>query len=130
MDYKDKQIDKNKNFHCSFVHAWDGLKIAFLEEKNIQRHCVIALIVIALGFFFHCSGKEWLWLWVAIFTVIILEIINTLVENIVDLVVGHQYHPLAKKIKDLAAGMVLVGALIAAIIGVMILGPHVLSWLT
>jgi len=85
----------------------------------MRIHGVIALLVIALGFYYRITSGEWVAILLCIGLVFILEIINTAIETLVDLVQPH-HDPLAGKIKDIAAGAVLVGALTAAITGMII----------
>ncbi|MGX7059363.1 diacylglycerol kinase family protein [Vagococcus humatus] len=129
MAYKDKgsQDFKNKTFLSSFEFAVQGLRTVFKEERNMRKHCRVAVLVILLGFFFHLSISEWLWTLLVVFLVIVMEIINTTVENIVDLVTNYHFHPLAKKAKDMAAGAVLFTALLAVVVGSFIFLPKI--WL-
>lgn len=129
MAYKDKgsQDFKNKTFLSSLEFAIQGLRTVFKEERNMRKHCRVAILVILLGFFFHLSISEWLWILLVVFLVIVMEIINTTVENIVDLVTNYHFHPLAKKAKDMAAGAVLFTALLAVIVGSFIFLPKI--WL-
>ena len=75
---------------------------------------------------FHLRAWEWLWILLSIFLVVTGEMINTIVEALVDLTVGHHYHPLAKLAKDMAAGLVLLLAGFAVIIGLIIFGAHLI----
>ncbi len=129
MAYKDKgsQDFKNKTYLSSLEFAIQGLRTVFKEERNMRKHCRVAVLVILLGFFFHLSISEWLWILLVVFLVIVMEIINTTVENIVDLVTNYHFHPLAKKAKDMAAGAVLFTALLAVIVGSFIFLPKI--WL-
>ena len=124
MVCKDKSPFKNKNFIESLGHAVDGIKVIFKEERNFRKHLLVSLLVVFWGMMCSLSCFEWLWLFVAIFSVLILEMLNTVVENMVDLIVDYHYHPLAKKIKDIAAGAVLLTSLFAAIVGGIIFISH------
>lgn len=123
---KDKQVTKNTNFLMSLRHALDGLVDIYREERNFRKHLVVAILVVIAGLVVHLYTWEWLWMIVAIFAVIILEMVNTIIENVVDLIVDYKYHPLAKKIKDIAAGAVLVTAIFAVIIGLFVFLPHII----
>lgn len=127
MAWKDKQTSKNNSFIQSFRHALAGLRVALTEERNLRYHLMIALAVIILGVTFQLDSKEWLLLIVVIGLVIILELLNTVIENLVDLVTNGSYHPLAKKVKDLAAGIVLVASVLAVIIGLLLFIPKIMS---
>lgn len=85
----------------------------------MQIHCLAAVIVICCGFYFHVTTLEWLILLIVIGIVMSLEMINTAIEKTVDLATG-DFKPLAKIAKDVAAGAVLLFAVIAVIIGAII----------
>ena len=86
----------------------------------------IGAIVIGFGFWYSLSLLEWLWVSFAIGLVIFSELMNTAIEQTVDLVVGLSPDPLARRIKDLAAGCVFVAALLAVVVGLLTFGPHLL----
>lgn len=129
MACNDKPPFKNQNFYESLCHALDGIYTIYKEERNFRKHLIVALLTISLGFLFSLSIQEWLWLLLAIFAVLVLEMVNTVVENTVDLIVDYHYHPLAKKIKDIAAGAVLMTSLFALIIGGIIFSSKIIALL-
>lgn len=132
MDYKDNKdprVAKNTNFRQSLRHAIDGIKVMYHEERNFRKHLVVAAIMIVMGICFQLKQTDWLWLFVAIFSVIILESINTVTEALVDLITDYKYHPLAKKVKDVAAGAVLMTSFFAVIIGIFIFLPHIIHFI-
>jgi diacylglycerol kinase len=102
------------------------LVMALKEQLNIKIHLVIALFVIAAGFYFHVTVTEWCILVFAIALVISLELINTAIENLVDLVTLER-KPLAGKIKDIAAAAVLVSAIASAVVGMVIFYKYILD---
>lgn len=102
-----------------FRTAFSGMWKAILTERNLQIHFLIGLIVIIFAFVFHVSYIEKLLLLIVIGIVIALELINTAIERVVDLVTAEK-HPLAKLAKDTAAAAVLFFAIIAVIIGLVI----------
>lgn len=106
------------SFLKSFSYAFNGLKIS-LKQRNMKIHITCAVLVIALGFYFKITTTEWCILLLCIGAVLTLEIINTAIEYLVDLV-SPNYNELAGKVKDLAAGAVLIVAIIAAIIGCLV----------
>ena len=113
-----------KKFLESLGYAWRGLRVVFVGERNMQIHGVITLVVIVLGFYYHITAGEWIAVLLCIGLVFILEIINTAIEALVDLV-QPAYDPVAGKVKDIAAGAVLVGAVVAIVIGTIIFGKYV-----
>ncbi|MDR0541319.1 MAG: diacylglycerol kinase family protein [Dysgonamonadaceae bacterium] len=106
----------------SFKYAFNGLKILFREEANAQIHLGVALCVSVAGFAFRISGDEWIAVLLCIGLVISLEAINSAVENLADFV-SQAKHETIKKIKDLAAAAVLIGALVSIAVGLMVFLP-------
>ena len=83
-----------------------------------------AVVAVALGFLLKISAAEWLAVVVSIAFVLALEAINTALEFLTDLVSPH-IHPLARDVKDVAAGAVLVAAMGAAVVGAIIFLPKI-----
>lgn len=107
----------------SFKYAFQGIWSLIKEEHNFRIHLVATALVTALGFYFQVSRAEWLWLVFAIGLVLSAEAFNSAIERLVDLQEPEQ-NPKAGKIKDMAAGAVLLSAIAAAIIGVLIFWPY------
>ena len=84
----------------------------------------IVVAVIAAGIWLNLALIEWLWISFAIGMVIFAELMNTAIEQTVDLAVGLRPDPLARQVKDVAAGCVLFACLLAVVIGVFTFGPH------
>lgn len=126
MDLKDK-TEKNKHFITSLEFAIQGIKTVFQEERNMRAHVVFGLMAILVAFLLGVSVLEWLWIFLAVFLVWIVEIINTVFENVVDMVTDFHFHPIGKKIKDMAAGAVLVTSVFAIIVGVIIFLPKIIE---
>ena len=126
MDSQDnKRKWKNRDLVSSLEFALTGILTAFKEERNMRKHAVTALVVILAGFVFQVSRIEWLFLLLSIFMVVAFEIINSAIENVVDLASHYHFSMLAKKAKDMAAGAVLVVSLLAAVIGALIFLPRI-----
>ena len=113
-------------FLRSFVYAWHGLIYAIRTQRNARVHAVIGMGAIVLGLLLHISPLEFAMIFVAITLVFIAEMFNTVAEACVDLVT-REYHPLAKIAKDVAAGAVLLNAILSVVIGVLVFGPHLLA---
>lgn len=109
----------------SFTYALKGLKYAFKTQLNFRVHCLAAIVAILLGLILGLNQNEWLWIIFSIALVIILELVNTSMEILVDLV-SPERHPKAGAIKDLAAAAVLIGALTALTIGLFIFVPKLI----
>lgn len=127
------QVGKNHSFWQSWLHAWNGLKTVVVEERNMRTHLVLGAIALLFGWWVGLDANQWLWLSLAIFMVMLCEINNTIAENICDLITGPHYQPLAKKVKDIAAGAVVFAAAFAVIVGLILfvpkLWPLVMAWL-
>lgn len=106
----------------SFGYAGRGIRFVFGTETNMKIHLVVCGLVIVCGFIFHISLIEWLFCLLCIGLVVGMEMINTSIENIVDLV-SPNHHPLAGKAKDIAAGAVLICVIISVVIGLLIFVP-------
>lgn len=119
MDLKDNNKAGLKRLIRSFSYAIQGFIHAVRKEKNMQIHLVCALLVIFFSFLFSISALEFLLILFLIGMVISLELINTALERVVDLVT-EEYHPLAKQAKDVAAAAVLTMAIIAAVAAIFI----------
>jgi len=101
--------------------ALDGLRYAFKSQRSLRIEIVVAGGVVVAGFSLEISRLEWAVVVVSIFAVISLELVNTAVEAVVDLV-SPTYHPVAKIAKDIAAAAVLAMAVGGAIVGAIIFG--------
>lgn len=111
-----------KNRIHSFKHAFNGLSILLKEEHNSRIHILAIIGVVLAGFYFSISTYEWLAVIGVSGLVISLEIINSAIENMADFVCAEK-HAAIKRIKDLSAASVLVGALTALIVGILIFVP-------
>ena len=120
-----KQTEKNNNFFQSLRHALDGVGLLIKEERNFRFDLAAGIAVVALGLILRLNINEWLWLVVAFFTVLGSEALNSIIENVVDLIVDHEFDLLAKRAKDIAAGAVLLSALFAVIVGCLIFIPKI-----
>lgn len=112
-----------KRFFRGFVFALQGIRVAFREQLNIRIQSGIAILVVAAGFYFGITALEWCVVLLTIALVIGLEMINSAIENLVDLIT-RDYHPLAGKVKDIAAGAVLIAAVLAVVVGVIVFGKY------
>jgi len=106
----------------SFGYAGKGIRSVFRSEPNMKIHVLVAVLVLISGFLFKISLTEWLLCMVCFGLVLGAEMINTSIENLVNLVSPEQ-NPLAGKAKDAAAGAVLICAIFSAIIGLLIFIP-------
>ncbi|MBR0382240.1 MAG: diacylglycerol kinase family protein [Eubacterium sp.] len=119
---------KRQSLGWSFRHAFDGLFKTIKEERNIKIHLFIACLVVLSGIIFRISRMEWIICIVLFGQVLSLELVNTALESVVDLVTD-EWKPLAKTAKDAAAGAVLIAAIMAAIAGLLIFIPQLIDLL-
>ncbi len=115
-------------FIAGFGYAFHGLWYALRTQRNARVHIVIGVLAILVSIFFRISPVEFAMIFVAITGVFVAEMFNTVIEICVDLATP-TYHPLAKIAKDVAAGAVLLNAILSVIIGLLVLGPHVWAFL-
>jgi diacylglycerol kinase len=113
------------SFIKNVIVAQEGIRSFFKTERNGRIQGIIALIIIVLGFVFNIRLHEWIWVLGCIVMVISLEMINSAIEKVCNLITT-EYSPAIKTIKDIAAGAVLFSSIIAAIIGGIIFLPYVL----
>ena len=100
----------------SFNYAIEGFLYVLKTQKNMRLHFLSAVIVLLLGFYYNFSKNELILLLLTISFVMITEMFNTGVELIIDLITD-EFHPLARIIKDITAGAVLVAAVNAVFVG-------------
>ncbi|MEG1501250.1 MAG: diacylglycerol kinase family protein [Clostridiales bacterium] len=110
---------------ASFHYAINGIFYAFAKERNMKIHGCIMVLVIILGFYLQIQTTEWLFLIITSGLVIALELINTSIEALVDLVT-EEYRHFAAVAKNVAAGAVLFSAFIAIIMGLIIFLPYLI----
>jgi diacylglycerol kinase len=121
--YRSQHVVPRATFRRSFVFAFNGLRHAIVTQRNARIHALLAATAIALGLWLRISPVEFAIVFVAITGVFISEMFNTVAEACVDLITD-QYHPLAQIAKDVAAGAVLLNAVLSVVIGLFIYLPH------
>ena len=110
----------------SFGYAFKGIFIVFKTQHNILIHLLAALVVVTAGIIFELELHQWGLVVLSIGLVLVAEMINTALEWLVDLV-SPDYHKKAGLIKDVAAGAVLIAAIIAVIIGFIVFLPKIIE---
>ncbi len=108
----------------SFGYALKGLYLALRTEQNMRIHLLAIAVVTVAGIYLGLSAIEWSIIALTIGFVISMEMTNTAVEELVNLV-SPEYNKMAGKIKDIAAGAVLVSAIVAFVVAVYIFGNKV-----
>ena len=119
---------RSKDLLDSFKHAFDGISYSLKNVKNIKIHLFFTALVLIGGYLFKINAYEWLTCLICIALVISLELLNSAVEEAVNLTTL-EINERAKHAKDLAAGAVLVSAFVSFIIGLVIFLPKVIVFI-
>ena len=117
-----------KQMFKSIGIAFDGIIDLIKSENNAKIHLVSTIVVVIVGLKLQFLAIEWLWISLAIAGVWVAELINTAIEKLTDLV-SPEINLIAKKVKDYAAGAVLVMAIWAIFVFCLISLPHLWMWL-
>ena len=110
----------------SFGYAWAGIRSCFQSEPNFRIHTALAIVALLFSIVFKISTNEWIAVCFCIAFVLIMEMLNTAIEKLCD-VVHKEVHPGIKKVKDIAAGAVLIAAFFSAITGAIIFLPKIIN---
>ncbi|HEX8472669.1 MAG TPA: diacylglycerol kinase family protein [Pyrinomonadaceae bacterium] len=108
--------------------ALRGVGVMIASQHNAWIHAAATLLVVVAGLFFGLTRAEWCWIVLVIISVWTAEALNTAFEFLTD-VASPEFHPLAAKAKDVAAGAVLITALGAILIGLVVFAPYLLELL-
>jgi diacylglycerol kinase (ATP) len=120
---KEMKYDYKKQLR-SFKYAWKGICACVGKEQNLDFHLLVMVLVIIAGFYFGITRMEWVAVVLCFGLVISAELFNSAVERLTNL--AHpDYSELAGKVKDIAAGAVLVTAIAAAAVGLIIFVPYI-----
>ncbi len=114
-----------KKLAKSFKYAFDGIYLAVKLDQNVRFHLVASFVVLILSFLLKISVIELMFILMAIFFVLISEMVNTAVEEMTNLIIL-EHHVSARVAKDIAAGAVLLSVVFATIIASIILLPKIL----
>lgn len=117
-----------KGLKNSFKYAFKGIYSTFRSERNMKIHVFIMLLVIICGVLFNISLLEWFLCIVLFGLVISAECFNTAIETVIDMVMPNQ-NTLAGRAKDIAAGGVLVLAIVSVVVGLIIFVPRFIAFL-
>ena len=113
-----------KRLTKSFLYAFRGLIKVFKEEQNFQIQTSTGFIIIILGWYFQINKSEWLFLIIIIGLVLLMEILNSAVERVSD-ILKPRIHDYVKEIKDIMAAAVMLSSILAIIIGIIIFIPKI-----
>lgn len=118
-------------FHSIFSsvsHAWRGLLVAFRTERSFRIQIACSLVALGACFLFPIQSWQRAFVILATASVLVLELINSMVERLVDLV-KPRLHEYARDIKDLMAAAVLTASLFALLLGAVVFGPFIIPFL-
>jgi diacylglycerol kinase len=111
----------------SFGHAWHGIQYCYKSQLNFRIHLFSLLIVTIAGFVVNVSNTEWLFIVGCSTLVLALELMNTGIEHLCDMI-STEIHPTVKVIKDVSAAAVLVAAAGSVVTGVIIFLPKIFEF--
>ena len=111
---------KKRSFPESFKSAIAGTRTIAARERNFRIQIFIAIAAVAACIILSVDTWHFVLVMFAVFFVLAMELVNTSVEAIVDLICGDKQHPLAKIAKDAAAGAVLLASAFAVVVGVVV----------
>lgn len=114
-------------FFKSLTYAFQGLGM-LLKENNFRIHLLIFGFGLLFGWFFDISITEWLFVVLGNGLAIASEGFNSAIEAVVDLA-SPDFHPLAKKAKDIAAGSVWITAMASMICHIIIFLPKIITFI-
>lgn len=114
-----------KRFLKSFKNSMDGLINAYKNEQSLYIHAVSSILIIACGIFLKISFSEWAILLISLAVVLTLELVNTAIEVVVDLITT-EWHILAKIAKDSGSAATFVASLATVVICAFIFIPKII----
>ncbi|OGM28749.1 hypothetical protein A2801_03585 [Candidatus Woesebacteria bacterium RIFCSPHIGHO2_01_FULL_41_10] len=117
-------MSRTRKTFRSFQYAFSGFQTALKQEPNLQIHMVVGLGTLVAAFFIGFTSTEWVILFFTISFVITMELFNTGIEALVDMV-SPDIHPKAKIAKDVSAAAVLVAAVMSVIVGILLFIPKI-----
>ena len=116
---------QSRSFQKSMMYALNGLRLAFKSQRNFRKHLLIAIFVLSIAAYLKLSVIEFC---IVLFTnlfVLIIEMINSVIEFVIDAYYKNKWAKLAKLSKDIAAGAVLLSAVCSAIIALLIFASKI-----
>ncbi len=125
LNKRGQSYKTSKNFYESVNNAYAGIIYCFKYSRNFRIQIFCSLITIILGCLLKLNGIESIVIVATIFSVLILEILNTSIESLVDLVVGNKYSKLAKICKDCSAASVLIASVNSIFVAAYVFFPKI-----
>jgi len=109
----------------SFSYAWQGIVACLKRERNYKIQVCFFLLVLCMGLYLNLPGSEWITIFFCSALTLSLEMMNSAIEKLADHV-SPSLHPAIKQVKDIAAGAVLISAIINSVIASIIFIPHII----
>ena len=135
LEDKDKKIEFNRNavkvygykrFFKSIKYSLDGLIYAYRYEQSLWIHGFCTILAIIMGIIFKIKLSEWAIVFIALGTILALELINTAIEAAVDLTTS-KIHPLAKIAKDCGSASSFIMSIVSIVISLFVFGPYLMD---
>ena len=125
LENRKESYKTSRNVLMSFKYAFSGIYYVLKTSRNFKIQLIFAVITLMIGFLLKISQINYVILIATIISVLILEILNTSIESVVDLVVKKEFSSLAKVSKDTSAGAVLLASINSVIIALYIFFPKI-----
>lgn len=116
---------QSRNFQKSLMYALNGLRLAFRSQRNFRKHLLIAFLTFSIAFLLRVTIVEFCIIIFANTLVLVMEMINSVVEFVIDAYYKNKWAKLAKLSKDIAAGSVLLAASASVVISFLIYGNKI-----
>ncbi len=115
-----------KRFFASWSYSFQGLAYAYKYEQSMLIHFIATIFAVTMGIILEINATEWLLIFISIGMVLAIELLNSAIEAVVDLVTL-EIHPLAKIAKDTGSAATFIVSLISFVIGMTIFIPKILA---
>ncbi len=125
LENRKESYKTSRDVSKSFKYAFIGISYVLKTSRNFKIQLILAVSILMIGFLLQISLSNYVILIATIMSVLILEILNTSIESIVDLVVKKEFSSLAKISKDTSAGAVFLASINSVIIAVYIFVPKI-----
>ena len=116
---------QSRNFQKSLMYVLNGLRLAFRSQRNFRKHLLIAFLTFSIAFLLRVTIVEFCIIIFANTLVLVMEMINSVVEFVIDAYYKNKWAKLAKLSKDIAAGSVLLAACCSVVISFLIYGSKI-----
>ena len=116
---------QSRSFQRSVMYALNGLRLAFRSQRNFRKHLVIAFFTLSLAILLRVTLVEFCIILFANALVLVVEMLNSVIEFVIDAYYKNKWAKLAKLSKDIAAGAVLLSSVVSATISILIYGSKI-----